>query len=260
MRCQPTAGRRYQTLRGTGLLARAPGPILWCYTSAMFCPQCRVEYRPGFTRCTDCDVDLVDVLPFELEHHKKFDQGKWEEETIQDGEELRVIWEGDAAQDCAEACRSLQEAEIDYRVNDILTGQTQEMGADFKYQVAVRTGDCEIARKALGYSEEKDEARWTEEEVESGVAELPAQDDVPIQAVHGDWNPRGWFREDATAEVWSGHRKDWSSTIEMSLKENRINFRSESQENEPTRIFVMPEDETQAKEIVREIVDGLPPE
>jgi hypothetical protein len=25
----------------------------------MFCPQCRAEYRPGFTHCTDCDVDLV---------------------------------------------------------------------------------------------------------------------------------------------------------------------------------------------------------
>ena len=29
----------------------------------MFCPQCRVEYIPGFTRCADCDVDLVEVLP-----------------------------------------------------------------------------------------------------------------------------------------------------------------------------------------------------
>jgi hypothetical protein len=25
----------------------------------MFCAQCRVEYRPGFTHCTDCDVALV---------------------------------------------------------------------------------------------------------------------------------------------------------------------------------------------------------
>ncbi len=29
----------------------------------MFCPQCEAEYRPGFTRCADCGVDLVDRLP-----------------------------------------------------------------------------------------------------------------------------------------------------------------------------------------------------
>ena len=28
----------------------------------MFCPECRAEYRPGFTRCSDCDVDLVQEL------------------------------------------------------------------------------------------------------------------------------------------------------------------------------------------------------
>jgi hypothetical protein len=26
----------------------------------MFCPQCKAEYRPGFTHCTDCDVELVE--------------------------------------------------------------------------------------------------------------------------------------------------------------------------------------------------------
>lgn len=30
---------------------------------SMFCPQCKVEYRAGFTRCTDCHVDLVQQLP-----------------------------------------------------------------------------------------------------------------------------------------------------------------------------------------------------
>jgi hypothetical protein len=27
----------------------------------MICPQCRSEYREGFTHCADCDVDLVMV-------------------------------------------------------------------------------------------------------------------------------------------------------------------------------------------------------
>ncbi|HET9219333.1 MAG TPA: DUF2007 domain-containing protein [Terriglobia bacterium] len=28
----------------------------------MFCPQCKAEYRRGFTRCSDCNVPLVSVL------------------------------------------------------------------------------------------------------------------------------------------------------------------------------------------------------
>jgi hypothetical protein len=30
-----------------------------------FCPSCRAEYRAGFTRCADCDVELVDTLPLQ---------------------------------------------------------------------------------------------------------------------------------------------------------------------------------------------------
>ena len=29
----------------------------------MFCPNCRAEYRPGFIRCSDCGVELVEVIP-----------------------------------------------------------------------------------------------------------------------------------------------------------------------------------------------------
>ena len=28
----------------------------------MFCPECKAEYRVGFTTCSDCDVELVDAL------------------------------------------------------------------------------------------------------------------------------------------------------------------------------------------------------
>ena len=32
-----------------------------------FCPKCNCEYRPGFMRCNDCDVDLVETLSGENE-------------------------------------------------------------------------------------------------------------------------------------------------------------------------------------------------
>lgn len=31
-----------------------------------YCPSCRAEYRPGFTECADCGIELVDDLPEEL--------------------------------------------------------------------------------------------------------------------------------------------------------------------------------------------------
>lgn len=32
---------------------------------AMYCPQCRVQYRDGFTECSDCHVALVPVVASE---------------------------------------------------------------------------------------------------------------------------------------------------------------------------------------------------
>lgn len=29
----------------------------------MFCPKCKSEYRPGFTICSDCHIELVQELP-----------------------------------------------------------------------------------------------------------------------------------------------------------------------------------------------------
>ena len=44
---------------------------------AMFCPECKAEYRPGFVRCKDCDVELVDFLPSEPEITKSTDDSPY---------------------------------------------------------------------------------------------------------------------------------------------------------------------------------------
>ncbi len=33
----------------------------------MFCPQCKAEYRAGFVKCSDCDVELVEQLSVDAE-------------------------------------------------------------------------------------------------------------------------------------------------------------------------------------------------
>jgi hypothetical protein len=51
----------------------------------MFCPQCRSEYRAGFTHCTACDADLVSQLP-----------ARGVEETHEDDAPTIVFTTGDA--------------------------------------------------------------------------------------------------------------------------------------------------------------------
>ena len=39
----------------------------------MFCPVCGDEFRPGFTRCNDCDVELVENPPAGIEATAPFE-------------------------------------------------------------------------------------------------------------------------------------------------------------------------------------------
>ena len=32
-----------------------------------YCPNCKAEYRDGFDKCIDCEIDLVDELPADAE-------------------------------------------------------------------------------------------------------------------------------------------------------------------------------------------------
>ena len=68
---------------------------------------------------------------------------------------------------------------------------------------------------------------------------------------------REFFPEDATSLAWGGEPAEARETIEMSLKENDVWTRWELLGGKP-QLFVLPEDEERAKEIVREVVEGKP--
>src|SRR2546428_1386250 len=57
----------------------------------MFCPQCKAEYRVGFTRCSDCGVELVEHLPFEKPATAREDSHRFEADPFGPEPELVVI-------------------------------------------------------------------------------------------------------------------------------------------------------------------------
>ena len=83
----------------------------------MFCPECKTEYRSGFTHCVDCDVDLVQQLP---------------EELTQSRAKLRRVWSGGSQSDCVELCQELKDAGITYEVSQIPPGPRSGMGVDWR--------------------------------------------------------------------------------------------------------------------------------
>ncbi|MGB2625670.1 MAG: hypothetical protein WAK20_02695 [Candidatus Acidiferrum sp.] len=86
----------------------------------MICPQCNAEYRKGFTRCADCDVELHEVTPGTLaapERGATGDNGELEDPFCE-------FWRGDDARLQGELCQVLQEAAIPVRtlqMNDVLS-------------------------------------------------------------------------------------------------------------------------------------------
>ncbi len=86
----------------------------------MICPQCNAEYRKGFTRCADCDVELAEVSPGTLlsrERSATRDDGEQEDPFCE-------FWRGDDARLQGELCQVLEEVGIPVRrleMNDVLS-------------------------------------------------------------------------------------------------------------------------------------------
>jgi hypothetical protein len=233
----------------------------------MICPKCGAEYRQGFTKCADCDLDLVAVPPgggralaaFLGDEEVPSPRGREVGDPGQDP--FCSFWKGNDARVCTELCTVLDEAGIPHKTvhrSDHLFNLNNQV----EYELGVPASMYEKAELAVK------EAFGTDEETgEDAVPLLPAPDRDPADFEKGlrdaiadanEWlGPR--YPEDATVAVWSGEDVGTKEMIEMSLRENDVLNRSE-EENGQHKVFVLPEHEARAKGIVWEVIEGTPME
>lgn len=256
-------------------VANIPDVAYAAGTMAMFCPLCRVEYRDGFTRCSDCDVALVDHLPAAAAG------GDPDAPTDAEGREL--LWSGLSTR-LYEAIRdALDAAGIPH------TDAKREFGmlatfAETAHLIWIDPDQGHAARSMLekvladpnagGPRHEApnlNDFAWMDplkvrREVythQSGPLE-PAEVAESAGAVSGSEPlpndlPEEFEAEGATVQVWSGDDAETAQFLKDSLSGVGIGCVVHEDGN-ASCVLVLPADQSRAKEIVREVVEGAPPE
>ena len=106
----------------------------------MFCPVCKSEYREGFTKCSDCGVDLVKHLPDDSGGSRSSD--------------LAVAWRGSDPSAYSAALAALQDAEIP--TQEIANHDQVAWGLAIpkpQYQILVRKMDLGRAEMVAPFGE-----------------------------------------------------------------------------------------------------------
>jgi hypothetical protein len=231
------------------------------FSLAMYCPLCGAEYRPEFAVCSDCQVALVPDPPRSPSPNPPTD------DTSGDTS-FALVWSGSDPRKHAEVSEALDRQRIPARTlrrEDHLFNPTIHP----EFEVYVPVGLMSSAREALQQANLAEDD--SEELTESGTLEIPAEEgapDYPNDTNDERGDPLNFDPQDATVEIWSGQDFDMAAMVASSLRENHIPYRSDSDITEPNsasgetpaaRLLVFPEDEKRAKEIVRQIVDAVPP-
>lgn len=227
----------------------------------MFCPQCQAEYRQGFTVCADCDVDLVHELAASPQPAVPQTVSPSTSPAASSGEHLRTIWVGSRQEVCVDLCLQLQSVGILYKVAQNLKSRSGNV-VEWTYELAVYPQDEAQAKKLLKLPEiiVEDSAEPANPTEDEALPELPEEEFVDRQELPSRQRPTAhWCPEDATVHVWTQAAHDADAIVEMSLKGLGIRTRIEELPDGSAKIFVLPEDEFAAREIVRQIVEGTPP-
>ena len=116
----------------------------------MFCPKCKAEYRVGFIRCSDCDVELVDYLPVETPVPKEVSRG-FESDRFEAEPKLVVVRTYQSGLDADLAKTVLEAAGIESMIRGDDTARRYYVGLPLtqRVELLVRAEDAEDAEKIL---------------------------------------------------------------------------------------------------------------
>jgi len=234
----------------------------------MFCPQCRVEYRAGFTHCTDCDVDLVGELP--LERTEVFEANPGDQE-----DPFCAFWQGDDLRLHAELCSVLDEAGIPHKtvrredhLFNLKNFPAFQIGVPFSLFERAETavtdayemdvGDTDVAESLNPPALIPDRSRVMAKLLETLKPSKAENVAGPPEAGDEADDDAEWILEGGGAEVWSGEDTSLADMLVAALRENKIAVRREISHGRQS-LLVSSEEEANAREIAKE-VEGVPPE
>jgi hypothetical protein len=218
----------------------------------MFCPDCKAEYRPGFTRCSDCDVALVERL----------DESDVHSNNPELSDKPEMLWTGTDAQMRDAIVDALEAAKLTYheRRDEVgaLRNWSQEVSAIFTH-----TRDHHAAGAALEIAARRRESTPEDTDHDPGDfdSSLQAQpaaaedDEDDLSDVPPDYVPDDFDPEEATAELWSGQNAITRENLVTFL--NNIGIGAATDEFAGVlRIRVTPSSQKRAQQMIRQVMEA----
>jgi hypothetical protein len=200
------------------------------------CPLCGAEFAVGTPNCPNCRVGL---------------RISYDESDVRVAS--RVLCALQHPQFARAIRRALLNAGIPFN-NAGHVGQDAILGRRTlpSYEVIVLDSDYDRATNVLALLLQ----HW-EFEPGSGLdrPQNPLQSYWPVTAVES-----GWLPEDLTVTAWSGGNLDTFAAAGSALREHRIPYALDMSTMGCGKLSVHPEDESRAREVLTEVVEGVPPE
>lgn len=202
----------------------------------MFCPGCHAEYRPGFLRCNECDLDLVEVLPTHVasnrsaqEHSANFRQ---------------LLWRGLEGSISNGIAQALDQAGIPYE-RKIFDVKVSLSSTDLQVEIYVPTEALESARQAL---------TETANPLSGSDAVDLSQDDQ--DDANDELGPLCNDDSTTTIDVWRGSDEVIARFLESCLTENGIDCQVGCVQG-VFCVQALLESKSRAQHIIREVLGPL---